>query len=138
MATQVLIIDDLDGVSEATTCSFALDGTEYEIDLSERNREVLTQKLERYLTVARPARWDAPKTRKAHKAHKAKKGAEAPAQARTQALAAANELRRGPGGAIVGLEVKALRAWAQQQGYAVADKGRIPAPVFAAYQAAHA
>ena len=62
---QTLFIDDIDGGEAAETVRFALDGTEYEIDLSSAHTEELRRTLEQYVTHARragagPARGAAP------------------------------------------------------------------------------
>jgi nucleoid-associated protein Lsr2 len=55
MATkiQTLLVDDLDGGEAAGTIRFALDGTQYEIDLSAAHGDELRSALARYLTHAR-------------------------------------------------------------------------------------
>src|SRR5579871_6131816 len=50
---QTLFIDDLDGSEAAGTVRFALDGTEYEIDLSTAHSEELRNALEQYIRHAR-------------------------------------------------------------------------------------
>ena len=50
---QTLFIDDLDGGEAAGTVRFALDGTEYEIDLSAVHNEELRKALEQYIRHAR-------------------------------------------------------------------------------------
>ena len=50
---QTLLIDDLDGGEAAGTVRFALDGTEYEIDLSTAHSDELRKAMERYLAHAR-------------------------------------------------------------------------------------
>lgn len=51
----VRLEDDLDGKSVAETVRFALDGVEYEIDLSRENARKLRSKLESYIQIARRA-----------------------------------------------------------------------------------
>lgn len=46
--------DDIDGGSADVTVSFALDGTAYEIDLSEQNAVRLREALQPYVAAARP------------------------------------------------------------------------------------
>ncbi len=55
MATkiQTLLVDDLDGGEAAGTVRFALDGTEYEIDLSAAHGDELRSALAQYLKHAR-------------------------------------------------------------------------------------
>src|SRR5919107_884303 len=68
---QVILSDDLDeNVAADETVSFSLDGTNYEIDLSEKNAEELRNAFSRYVQAARkvgrgregtrpPRRWQA-------------------------------------------------------------------------------
>ncbi|WP_018771429.1 histone-like nucleoid-structuring protein Lsr2 [Arthrobacter sp. 162MFSha1.1] len=55
MATRTVIelIDDLDGSEATETLRFALDGTDYEIDLAGENAEALRGLLTRYAQAAR-------------------------------------------------------------------------------------
>ena len=41
----VILVDDLDGSDAVETVSFGLDGSQYEIDLSKKNAEVLRKAL---------------------------------------------------------------------------------------------
>src|SRR4051812_50044047 len=51
---QVILSDDLDeNVSADETVSFALDGTNYEIDLSDKNAKELREVFSRYVQAAR-------------------------------------------------------------------------------------
>ena len=50
---QTLFIDDIDGGEADGTVRFALDGTEYEIDLNAEHTEELRSTLGRYVTHAR-------------------------------------------------------------------------------------
>ena len=52
---QVLLIDDLDGSEADGTVRFALDGTEYEIDLNAEHAQALRHALARYVHAARRA-----------------------------------------------------------------------------------
>jgi hypothetical protein len=52
---QVLLIDDLDGSAAGGTIRFALDGTEYEIDLNAEHAGALREALARYVRAARRA-----------------------------------------------------------------------------------
>jgi len=51
--TQVTLIDDLDGRQAAETLTFGLDGSTYEIDLSEKNAARLRKTLAPYVAHAR-------------------------------------------------------------------------------------
>lgn len=51
--TVVLLEDDIDGSEASETINFALDGSEYEIDLNEAHANELRQAFERFTAVAR-------------------------------------------------------------------------------------
>jgi hypothetical protein len=53
MATRTIRIDDLDGSTDAREVTFALDGTTYQLDLSEANVSVLRDTLAPFIQVAR-------------------------------------------------------------------------------------
>ncbi|MFZ2510077.1 MAG: Lsr2 family protein [Gordonia sp. (in: high G+C Gram-positive bacteria)] len=44
---------------------------------------------------------------------------------------------RGRKSAVRSTDTRAIRAWANENGFAVSDRGRIPADIIAAYEAAH-
>jgi hypothetical protein len=50
---QVLLVDDIDGGKAAETVSFALDGVQYEIDLSAKNAAKLRDALSSWVSNAR-------------------------------------------------------------------------------------
>ena len=50
---QILLVDDLDGGEATETVKFALDGTSYEIDLSENNAAALRDAFAVYIAEAR-------------------------------------------------------------------------------------
>ena len=52
-STQVVLVDDLAGGPADTTVKFALDKTEYEIDLSNENAAEMRNGLSRYVEAAR-------------------------------------------------------------------------------------
>jgi ABC-type proline/glycine betaine transport system substrate-binding protein len=54
----IVIVDDLDGSSATETVSFALDGQDYEIDLSTTNADELRTALRPYLDQAKIAYLD--------------------------------------------------------------------------------
>jgi hypothetical protein len=58
MATRTVIelVDDLDGSQASETIHFGLDGTEYEIDLTEQNAGSLRTALTRYVEAGRKTR----------------------------------------------------------------------------------
>lgn len=49
----IVLVDDIDGTDAVETVSFALDGRDYEIDLSKRNAERLREALALYVGHAR-------------------------------------------------------------------------------------
>lgn len=118
MAQQVVIelVDDLDGtVSEdISTVSFGLDNAEYEIDLTEENANRLRDALAGYLAAAR----------------------------RTGGRIRRGSPRLGSAGVVRPVadreRTKAIREWAQENGWAIAERGRIPENVIAAYEQAQA
>ncbi|MFL6124119.1 Lsr2 family protein [Actinophytocola sp.] len=113
MAQQVLVqlVDDLDGTasSDVSTVSFSLDGVTYEIDLSEANAERLRGSLSQYVESARRV---------------------------------GGRLKRGGKSAQNGSgssqEAGLIRAWANENGYGLSGRGRIPSHVVEAYKEAKA
>ena len=106
---QTLFIDDLDGSAAEGTVRFALDGTEYEIDLNAEHAQQLRDALAANVRAARRA-------------------AAGPRRA-------ARGGRRGPAGEVNTTEV---REWAKTQGIEVKDRGRIPAELVVKFKAAAA
>jgi hypothetical protein len=108
----VELVDDLDGsVSEdISTVFFALDGAQYEIDLSGDNAERLRGTLADFVEAARRT------------GGRVKRGT---ATAQQTARPAADRE-----------QTKAIRGWARQNGFDLADRGRIPANVIAAFEEA--
>ena len=107
---QTLFIDDIDGGAAEGTVRFALDGTEYEIDLNAKHSDELRSALGQYVTHAR------------------KVGGSA-----RRAGRAAGRAGRGAGSSLNTTEI---RSWAREQGYDIKDRGRVPADLVAKYQAA--
>ena len=104
---QTLFIDDIDGGAAEGTVRFGLDGTDYEIDLSDEHNDELHKALERYIT------------------HGRKVGGAARRSARSGG-------RRGTSG----IDTTAVRTWAREQGIDIKERGRVPADVVAKYQVA--
>ena len=100
--------DDIDGSEAVESLTFGLRGVEYEIDLNAKNVAALERALDRYRTAG---------TRVAH--HRGGRGT----------------VKRSGGPAAKG-ETAAVREWARASGYDVSSRGRIPADVRAAYDAA--
>jgi hypothetical protein len=110
-ATVTQLSDDIDGGEAVESVTFALRGVEYELDLNAKNVAALEKALDRYVVAGR---------RVVH--HRAPRGLVKRAGRRSKASA--------PG------EVAAIREWALASGYEVSSRGRIPADVRAAYEAA--
>ena len=55
MSSKVLVVleDDLDGSKASETVTFAIDGTQYEIDLNDQNAKKLRDALDGYVSKAR-------------------------------------------------------------------------------------
>jgi nucleoid-associated protein Lsr2 len=113
---QVILSDDLDEDLPADeTVSFSLDGTNYEIDLSEKNATELRDTFSRYVQAARKVGRGS--------------GGRASGAGRSRATGGGGRMDREQAGAI--------RDWARKNGHNVSDRGRIPASVVDAYEAAH-
>lgn len=107
---QVQYIDDIDGTelgTDAETIAFAFDGKEYSIDLSEANAEAFREAITPYL----------------ESATRVSSGAKKPARRPTGKSTSASS----------GVDTKAVRAWARENGFNVSERGRIPADVMTAY-----
>jgi hypothetical protein len=107
----VQLIDDLDGGEAAETVSFAIDGSSYEIDLSAKNAAKLRDTLAVYVASAR-------------------RGSRA---GRPSAVAG----RGGRSARSDREQTQAIREWARKNGHKIGEKGRIPATVLEAYNAAN-
>jgi hypothetical protein len=105
--TVVSLTDDLDGSEATTTFQFTVDGVDYRIDLSDANARKFEKAMAKYTDVA---------TRLGRSTGRG-------AAARSGASA-----RRE--------DTAAIRQWAAANGWPVSDRGRIPATVLAAYEAA--
>lgn len=103
------LIDDIDGTvldhGEGSTVHFSLDGTAYEIDLTDAHADELRSALQPYVNAGRRlGRGSAP----------ARKGR-----------------------ATSSRDLADVRSWANANGHAVSDRGRVPQAVLDAYDAAH-
>jgi len=115
MAQKVLVqlVDDLDGTSstDISTVTFGLDGVTYEIDLNEDNATSLRDHLAEFITSARRT------------GGRVKRG---------------GSLTPGGGSGRNREQTQAIREWAKKNGHDVSDRGRIPAAVIDAFEAAQA
>ncbi len=104
---QIILEDDLDGSAATETVTFGLDGTSYEIDLNAEHASELREALAAYVGHGR-------------KLGGGRRGRKAAAPAPTAGASAAE-----------------VRAWAKSNGFTVPDRGRIPAEVRSAFDAAN-
>ncbi len=106
--TIIELVDDLDGTKAEETVTFAIDGTQYEIDLSAENAGNLRKNLDDYVAKARRT------------GGRARSGGQ-----RTPA-------------AVSQVDNKAVRAWAKSNNIELSSRGRIPANVLEQFrQAGH-
>lgn len=106
---QTLFIDDIDGSAAEGTVRFALDGTDYEIDLNTAHAAALRKAMAKYVEAAR----------------RSSSGATARRPARSGRRASAS-----------GLNTTEVREWAKAQGIEVKDRGRVPAELVVRFRAA--
>jgi hypothetical protein len=104
---QTYFIDDLDGSEAGSTVLFGLDGTQYEIDLSNDHARELRTAVARYIDAGRKVSGTSRRAR-----------------------------QNGRKAAANGSSNTEVRAWAKARGLAVKERGRIPADLIAQYQAA--
>jgi hypothetical protein len=110
--TIVALIDDLDGGDAEETVSFALDGIDYDIDLSANNAAGLRKVLAEFVESARRM--------------SGRKNRGTPALVHTRVDAGGDKAQN-----------QAIRNWARSQGFPVSDRGRIPADLVERFQDAH-
>lgn len=110
----VQLVDDLDGSQshDISTVTFGLDGATYEIDLTEANAEILRKALEEFVTPAR----------------------------RTGGRLNRGAASVSPGGSATASreQAQAVREWARRNGHEVSNRGRLPASLIEAFEAAQA
>ena len=107
----IVLVDDIDGSDATQTVAFGLDGANYEIDLNDDNAAALREALAPYV------------------GHGRKVGRGGGGAKRGGGRAAASS--------GTGASAKEIREWARDNGHAVPERGRIPADVREAYDAAH-
>ncbi|WP_344064647.1 Lsr2 family protein [Microbacterium pumilum] len=109
------LVDDLDGtileIGAGETVLFSIDGVAYEIDLTDDHARALREALAPYVSAGRSI---------------------------------SSRGSNGSGGGSSGRrrrtgqqDYSAIRAWAKSTGYEVSERGRVPASVLEAYEAAH-
>lgn len=111
MAQKIHIVleDDLDGGEASETVGFGLDGTSYEIDLNDDNAAALRDALAGYVGNAR----------------------------RVSIARGGRKKSSGAGAAGNGPSAAEIREWARSNGHEVPERGRIPANLREAFEAAH-
>ena len=118
-----VFIDDVTGdeLEGGETVNFALDGVEYQIDLSEEHADELRKAFAPYVL----------------------KGRRTGGRYAGGGRASAGRPRRSADSDSPGTsgrskrDTQAIREWAQANGHKVSDRGRIPATVVEAYETAH-
>jgi Lsr2 len=113
MAKTLTVTDDLDGSANAQTVTFSLNGKGFEIDLSKKNAASLEKILKPYIDAARPAA-----------ASGRRSGSTGPGRGRGKRATPA-------------VDLASVRAWANEAGIQVSDRGRISGAVLEQYAAAH-
>ena len=120
MATQTTttLIDDIDGSEADDTYSFGLDGATYEIDLSEKNAQRLSEALSSFVAAGR-------------RVDSSRRGA------RARARQAKSTTRPATRVAPDREQTTAIRNWARSQGLTVSDRGRLSQSIIDQFEAAH-
>lgn len=106
----IVMVDDLDGGQADEAVSFALDDVSYEIDLSAQNAAGLRAALAPYIASARKLKGRRDGGRASGRRGQRSSGSPSAAD---------------------------IRSWARSNGYTLSDRGRVPAEVRDAYNAAH-
>lgn len=109
MAKKTIITDDFDGSTPAETTYFSVAGKDYAIDLNEEHRAELTDALAKVDELMKDY------TDKARPMGKSSTGTARRSSKSSQ-------------------DSKAVRAWAQENGYEIGDRGRIPEDIQEAYR----
>ena len=107
---QVHLLDDIDGAQADETLKFALDGTNYEIDLSTKHAEKLRKSLEKFVQSAR-------RVGRGHVATTTRAG------------------RAGTPARSDRVQNQAIRDWARRRGIELSERGRIPRTIVEQYEA---
>ena len=117
----VELTDDIDGSGIADgageTINFSVNGVDYRIDLKDKNAKDFHRKLDYHIEHAERV---GGRRRSAHTS-----------AVIDAAAAASKSAKRDPA------QTRAIREWANANGYEVSDRGRIPAAVVEAFDAAH-
>ncbi len=116
--TLQVITDDMDGTDlkpgQGKTVRFSFDGSDYVIDLSDKNYKKFAAEIEVWASKAHPPEQPAPAARRRGRSTKL---------TRSTASSAS--------------DMKAIRDWARDNGYTVSARGRVSTEIRDAYSAAH-
>lgn len=104
----IVLVDDIDGSEASETVVFGLDGTTYEIDLNDEHAAALRDAVAAYVGHGRRV------------SGAAKRGG-----------------RKATAAAADGPSAREVREWARSNGFAVPERGRIPADVREAFDSAN-
>jgi Lsr2 len=113
MAQRVVLTDDLDGSEATQTISYTIDGTEYEIDLSEENVQRFHAALEPFVSNSRQV------------------------QRQTEPMRRGRGDGRRRSGGSGRSDIPQIREWAEAQGMQVSARGRIKKEIIDAYDEAN-
>ena len=110
----VQVIDDFDGtiLDAYESVQFGIGGMTYDFDTTPKRAGAFRARLQKYVDISRPA------------------GSTTPARSRVRVPAAA-------GGNNPAEQNQAIRDWARANNFELSDRGRIPAHIVAAFDAAH-
>jgi len=108
----VVLVDDIDGSDAVETVSFALDGVDYEIDLSEKHTDQLRKAFAPYVGHARRVGGRRKLGRRSSASNSSASSAD-------------------------GASAADIRAWARENGWEVPERGRVSAEVREAFAAAN-
>lgn len=113
MARNTVVIDDIDGSSDAEEFTFQVNGVAYAIDLAARNRDKLVKALTPYISRATVVH--------AERSVKSK----------------ATHPKNGHGASGRDYDLVALRRWALARDISLPARGRIPHAIIAEFSASH-
>ncbi|OLT35042.1 hypothetical protein BJF84_16000 [Rhodococcus sp. CUA-806] len=122
----VQLVDDLDGslIEEGSgeSIEFSVSGVDYVIDLKNKNANEFHRKLDYYIEHG---------TRVGGRKRKPAPAGAVASGADDTAATASVKTKRDPA------QTRAIRQWAADEGYEISERGRIPADIEEAYNAAH-
>ncbi|RBP63117.1 Lsr2 protein [Brevibacterium sanguinis] len=107
---RLVLTDDLDGSEASETVRFSIDQGTYELELSSENAEKLRETFAPYIAKARRVANPGGRSRRSGS---------------------------GSGGSGPKRDTAKIREWAQENGYQLGDRGRIPQEIVQAYEAAN-